>query len=133
MSEKPVRITAKVQISRPDGLVLALRRSASRKKRPLLWDLPGGKADYGEDPNAALVRETLEETGIMLGDAQIHSVTSDDTGEYHIYLLYTATVTAAVITLSEEHDGYKWVTIDEFFGLDIPSRYKDALRKTQKP
>jgi 8-oxo-dGTP diphosphatase len=132
MTEKPARITAKVHITRADGRVLALHRSVDRKHRPLSWDLPGGKAEYREDPNAALVRETEEETGIRLKDAVVHSITSDNSDEYHIYLLYTAQVDTAEIKLSEEHDDYSWVTTDEFQLLDIPSRYKDALLRNPR-
>jgi 8-oxo-dGTP pyrophosphatase MutT (NUDIX family) len=46
----------------PDGRrVLLLRRQFL-----FLWDLPGGGIDRGEEPPAAAVRETREETGYLI-------------------------------------------------------------------
>lgn len=49
-----------------DGRVLLARRA--HDPRAGLWDLPGGFADEGEEPLAALRRELHEETGLALGD-----------------------------------------------------------------
>jgi 8-oxo-dGTP pyrophosphatase MutT (NUDIX family) len=43
--------------------VLLLRRAAWDSD-PSAWELPGGKADPGEAPQAALARELFEETGL---------------------------------------------------------------------
>lgn len=44
--------------------ILILQRSHKSKWRPGQWNLPGGIIDYGEDPQAAAVRECQEEAGI---------------------------------------------------------------------
>ena len=44
----------------PDGLLVLL----SRLRDSVLWTLPGGGIDHGEDPAAAAVREVHEETGL---------------------------------------------------------------------
>ena len=46
----------------PDGLEVALIRPKGAKK--VVWALPKGAKDAGEDPAAAAVREVREETGI---------------------------------------------------------------------
>jgi len=46
-----------------DGRVLIARRPA-RKAMAGLWELPGGKVESGEVPEAALARELFEELGI---------------------------------------------------------------------
>lgn len=45
-----------------DGLVLVARRRAPEAK----WEFPGGKAEPGEEPLAALHRELREELGLTL-------------------------------------------------------------------
>ncbi len=35
------------------------------------WDVPKGQADAGETPRAAVLRELMEETGIVLDDARL--------------------------------------------------------------
>ena len=48
-----------------DGTVLAAKR-ASQKSNAGLWEFPGGKIDSGETPPQALVRELVEELGIVV-------------------------------------------------------------------
>ena len=48
-----------------DGLVLIAQRPA-HKHLGLLWELPGGKVEAGEEPAAALQREIREELGCEL-------------------------------------------------------------------
>ena len=46
-----------------DGRVLACRRT-SPVEAAGRWELPGGKVEPGETPEAALVREVREELGV---------------------------------------------------------------------
>lgn len=55
---------------RPDGRVLMHRRP-SGKQHGGLWEFPGGKAEKGESPPFALVREIEEELGILLDPAAL--------------------------------------------------------------
>ena len=54
---------ARVVIERSDGRILLQKRSDFG-----LWGLPGGNAEPGEDLNAVIVREILEETGLVVWD-----------------------------------------------------------------
>jgi ADP-ribose pyrophosphatase YjhB (NUDIX family) len=52
------RVLVQGVVSGPAGVLLALRRELRG------WELPGGRAEPGEDARAALVRELREETGL---------------------------------------------------------------------
>ena len=50
---------------RADSEILLVHPRGASFHRPL-FGIPKGKVDHGEDPQAAAVRETLEETGVMV-------------------------------------------------------------------
>ena len=60
---RPIVLVAAVALIDADGRVLLAERPAGK---PLagLWEFPGGKAQPGETPEAALIRELGEELGI---------------------------------------------------------------------
>lgn len=58
----PLIVSACALIDR-DGRVLLSQRPAD-KQHGGLWEFPGGKAELGEEPAAALIRELHEELGI---------------------------------------------------------------------
>jgi ADP-ribose pyrophosphatase YjhB (NUDIX family) len=67
-------------VIRRDGRVL-LCRVAPGNLGVALWTLPGGGIEFGEAPEAAVVREVEEETGLLAriaGTPSIHS----DTGQW---------------------------------------------------
>ena len=47
-----------------DGLILGI----SRRENKAIFGLPGGKAEPGETPKQAAIRETFEETGVRVKD-----------------------------------------------------------------
>ena len=99
------------------GRVLAARRT-SPPEAAGRWELPGGKVEPGESPEAALVREIAEElgcaiavTGWLDGEAPIGSA----------YVLRVATarlVEGAAEPVPHEHDQVRWVGPAELDALD---------------
>jgi ADP-ribose pyrophosphatase YjhB (NUDIX family) len=61
-----------------DGRVLLARNSAA-SEFPGLWGLPGGGVEQGEHPDAAVVREFAEETGLLVRVDRLRDVTADVT------------------------------------------------------
>ena len=45
--------------------LLMIKRGKDPKEWEGMWAFPGGFVDYGEDPEDAVVRELLEETGVV--------------------------------------------------------------------
>ena len=108
------------------GRVL-LARNSPRSEFPGLWTLPGGGVEQGEHPDAAVVREFGEETGLDVRIVALHAVTADvlrlPSGnlEHTDRILYD--VAAADGTLRAEADGtterVEWVTPADLAGLPL--------------
>jgi putative (di)nucleoside polyphosphate hydrolase len=67
MPEEYFRAGAGAVVINEKGLVLALERADI----PGAWQLPQGGLDAGEEPLAAALRETEEETGIPRGEMEL--------------------------------------------------------------
>lgn len=111
-----IQVFAKVLTIRPDGELLVLRRSADDERRPGEWDFPGGGVEAGESPNQGAARELMEEAGIEV-DPQDLTLVYAETSYYEpakhsntrvLFLVHVSEAQAAKITLSHEHDAFKW-------------------------
>ncbi|MEM1157127.1 MAG: HAD hydrolase-like protein [Verrucomicrobiota bacterium] len=90
-----------------------------------LWGIPGGKIKTDEPAQTALVREVKEETNLDVNDVEfvmvhdcIHS--QEFFKPAHFLLLnYTAHTDSNDVTLNEEADEYRWVSIEEAYQLPL--------------
>ena len=126
-------ISQKAFVFRKDGTFLTMRRTKTAPSNPLNWDFPGGDIEFGEDPKSSMTREILEETGLSIKELRPFDVEGHITnkGDYWITIAYKAFTNSDKITLSWEHDLYKWVTLDEFLRLKIPKKFR-KFAKTLK-
>ncbi len=116
------QITVKAVIQRPDGKFLIVREG----KR---WQAVGGRPEKGENLETGLRRETQEETGIV--NLEVGKVVHVDEWfskpegdlKHIVALFYHCKTNTEQIILSDEHEEYAWVTVDE---LD---RYVDSMEK----
>lgn len=113
------------------GRVLAARRTSPEAVAGG-WELPGGKVEPGEDPEAAIVREVAEELGCRI------EVTGHLAGEAPIRDGYTLRVALATLAGGEpsprqdEHDAVRWLGPGELDTVDWlePDRpFLDELRE----
>lgn len=58
-----------------DGRVLMLKRRGSHGEGT--WAPPGGHLEFGESLEECAIRETLEETGVVISDVQFIAITND--------------------------------------------------------
>ncbi|WP_020520381.1 NUDIX hydrolase [Catelliglobosispora koreensis] len=119
--EKRRRVGAYGIVHDEQGRVL-LVRSSERSNHPGVWYLPGGGLDHGEDPNAGVIRELKEETGLDVEIVGLRSVSSDlvefpwrNVLLHHDRIVFDLAVTGG--TLLSEVDGTtdlpKWVSPEE--------------------
>lgn len=111
-------------IIKQDDKVLLLRRSGGNPKYEHLFELPGGKVDFGEDPKATLQREVTEETGLEVLTLQLSDVYStldaEDPQKQYISLVFWVGVQGDQhVVVSSEHDKYTWKKVSEIQLNDV--------------
>ncbi|MFF9167012.1 MULTISPECIES: (deoxy)nucleoside triphosphate pyrophosphohydrolase [unclassified Streptomyces] len=110
------------------GRLLAARRSAPPELAGR-WELPGGKVEKGETPEAALVRELREELGVTAEPlARVP-------GEWPLQDPYVLQVwTARLLPGSpsprplQDHDALRWLTPENLWQVDWLDQDVPAVR-----
>ncbi|MFE1338261.1 (deoxy)nucleoside triphosphate pyrophosphohydrolase [Streptomyces sp. NPDC058733] len=114
------------------GRLLAARRSAPPELAGR-WELPGGKVEKGETPEAALVRELREELGVTAEPlARVP-------GEWPLRDPYVLQVwTARLLPGSpsprplQDHDALRWLTPENLWQVDWLDQDVPAVRAVAK-
>jgi 8-oxo-dGTP pyrophosphatase MutT (NUDIX family) len=94
------------------------------------WELPGGRLEPGEDPQAACVREIDEELGLAVQIAGIlDSWLYDITGAGEVLIVTYACVPLAAVVprLSHEHKALGLFAPGEIATLKMPDGYKRSI------
>ena len=95
------------------------------------WGIPGGKIQYGEEAEAALRREILEETNLSITDIRfvmVHDAVFPEEfyrKEHFLLLNYTCLSVPPLDTkLNHEAQTFRWLSLNEALELDlnIPTR-----------
>ena len=99
-----------------EGKVLAMRRSPARDAAPGAWEALSGRVRPGEQPLDAAVREAQEESGLVVRVAPrpVDAYRALRNREEMLVVVYRAEAAAGKVVLSDEHDAWAWMTIDEF-------------------
>ena len=139
-SSKNKKVVSKILIANrcivlnKQGKILLLQRSSKGTFDPGKWEFPGGKLEQGQDTTHALEREVLEEAGIMVVPLTHIAYTQSEvniSGKYkgytYVLIVGIAKLVNGKVTLSHEHDDYKWVTEKEALQMDIREEIRKAL------
>lgn len=134
------RIGAYAVCRRADEVLLV--RASSRTEVEGSWFLPGGGLEFGEAPEAAVLRELTEETGLTGRSPRLLGVTStlhdrlEGTSVFTIRLIYALEVDDDGRPLTHElggtSDEARWVPVADVESLGATPYVLDALGLSAK-
>lgn len=90
--------------------------------------------EFGEDPIAGVLREVREETGLFTVrnlvplDVEAHIAESQ---EFWVTIAYHGNSDKDQVSLSDEHDDFRWVTVGEFLELKSSPKLRRFVQKLQ--
>ena len=98
------------------GRLLSLKRSMREEKAPGAWEVISGRIEPGEQPLEAAAREAREESGLELAidPRPIASYRGEVVGRNMLVVAYRADAPAGEPAISDEHDAWAWVAVEEF-------------------
>ncbi|MCK5758493.1 MAG: NUDIX domain-containing protein [Clostridiales bacterium] len=95
-----------------------------------VWELPGGRMDFGETAEETLEREIKEETGYDVKPVRLLDTWNFVKGELQITgIIYLCEIIGGKFLLSKEHDTFEWVTIGEEVVKKIALPFKERIKK----
>lgn len=114
----------KVILLNEHNQILLLERS-SKLSRPNGWDFPGGGVDSGETFEDACIREVLEETNLKLTNLEpLGSFHTHSGADEAVLFVFSAKLNGGAITLSWEHESYKWLSTEEIEHIELPDLHR---------
>ncbi|MCD7034151.1 NUDIX domain-containing protein [Metabacillus sp. GX 13764] len=95
--------------------ILLIKRSPKDAFGAETWECPGGKIEFGESLEDALVREVTEEAGLEAAAEKLVYATSflTDPARQVVILTYLCRSETNQVLLSAEHTEYQWVPLDQ--------------------
>lgn len=128
-----VIVAAGVIVER-DRVLLTQRKAGGHLEG--LWEFPGGKAEVGEDPRAALVRELREELGIETTAGDILDVTFHhyaELGRSVLLLFFEATRSQGSPEPSAcDVAAFRWVSQEQLDELTFPPADLGIVAKVKR-
>ena len=100
---------------RPDGVPLAG-----------LWEFPGGKIEPSETPEAAAVRECLEETGLVVQTLSRYPEHVQEYEHDRVQLFFIACRPESDVTRAPRPP-FRWADREELAELDFPAGNRKLL------
>lgn len=110
-----------------EGKVLIVQRAKDDEIGGGNWECVGGKIEFGEDLETALLREIKEEVGLNVVVERILYATTfkTDPTRQVVILTYLCSSNSKEAILSKEHSNYKWVSKDQLRLLLSPEIISD--------
>ena len=112
--------------------VLLTKRRPDRTDWAGLWGVPAGRLQEGEEVEEALVRELVEESGLLAREFEfLETVYAEEpiTGRRYVHNLYLVSrwEGEAENRAPDEHETIAWVGAVEVASLPMPARLREIL------
>ncbi|MBI2837263.1 MAG: NUDIX domain-containing protein [Acidobacteria bacterium] len=125
--DRPLGVAGK-SIIRRDGKILLIRRAAISTHDPGLWELPGGKLEYGEELVKAVEREVSEETGLAVAVGQPIKIWHFSKQPFWVTgVTFVCDYAGGAVCLSSEHDTYAWIDPAEYVNYPLSTSMKEQI------
>lgn len=115
---------------------LVLRKSDVEDINPNTFDMPGGRIEFGEKLEEAVVREAKEETGLNVKPCQVFNAWTFVKKDKDFQLTgidFLCTTEQEEIKLSDEHSGFEWKEAGEIVEDEkYPDWLKETIEKAEK-
>ena len=131
---QPVLVVA--AIIRKNGKLLIAQRKNDSKREPNKWEFPGGKVEFGEHPEDAIIREIKEELNIKIKVNTFFSVSShmyerDGKPSHVILLTFLTTYLSGKLEHLDVQDS-KWIYPHQFSKFQFVAGDKKIINKLKK-
>lgn len=116
MSDQNKMVVAVKGLILHKGKVLVIKRADQDDVGAGTWECVGGKVDFGENLEDALIRETKEEVGLdIIVERILYATTfkTDPTRQVFILTYLCRCEESSNVLLSSEHSDYKWSTFKQ--------------------
>lgn len=96
-----------------------------------LWSVPGGRVEPGESDAAAVARELLEETGLVVSVGALAGVVERPGPDGVTFVIrdYAATAVGGVLRAGDDAADARWVSVPELGALPLTPGLLEALRE----
>ena len=127
---KVQRTTVKALFQRENGEIMIVKSSLDE-----YWELPGGKIEFGEQPQETLRREVKEELSInkfkIVDLLQMFSFESKDAeGNWQfIVSVFLCNLIDKKLSISPEHKGAKWIYPKDIRNIPMREGYYKVIEK----
>jgi ribonuclease HI len=101
-------------IIRDNGKTLLFKRAMGRESILGKFELPGGKLNYGEQPEDAVQRYLKDDANLVVRSVQLYDVLTyidhDDRDIQYTFILYLVSLSAPgnKVTLNQNYNAYAW-------------------------